>query len=249
VALLGEILIAGLQVAAGAGLAAGARWTRNQVRVRRPAAKIWSVGGRPVHIITAQDDSDFVAEFTVKVYPAEYLAAVEVRAILCETLCRGDVDLLTSSDFPMGRLLSDNLVCVGGPIHNRVSRVVLDRLKLPVGFDGYSVVSTASGRRYEAKCDPVSGKIVRDIGLVVIDTNPFNADSLVVLLMGSRTFGCPAASRFITSNQLKSAHAVLGDTRPRWVVLDVDVVDDFVVRIDVLESAMGVHGAARKTFS
>jgi hypothetical protein len=227
-----------LQLALGAAIATSYRWIRVQVVTRRPAFRLWSIDrSRPVHIITAQDDSDFSNEFTVKVYPAEYLAAVEVRTLLSDTVGHGDVNLVTSNEFRMGPFLSHNLVCIGGPIHNRVSKVLLERLSIPVEFDGYTVVSKVTSKRYDAVVDPISGNITRDVGVVVLDKNPFQEESLVALLMGARTFGCPAGSRILTRGPLKRMETVLGQSGQRWAILDVDVVDDFVARVKILESS------------
>jgi hypothetical protein len=226
------------QLALGAALTAGGRWVRRQVRTRHPASTIWSVNrALPVHIVTASDDTRADNEFTVLVYPAEYLAAIETRALVCEVLGHRDVTLWTSDDFPTRRLLSENVVSIGGPMHNRVTALLLERLNLPVEFDGYAVVSKGTRSRYEATVDHSSHRITRDVGVLVIDRNPFNPSCLAVLLMGSRTFGCPAASGFLTSGDLRHASRHLGPELPKWAILDVDVIDDFVASIDVLEAS------------
>jgi hypothetical protein len=231
-----------LQLAVGAAIGVSYRWIRTQVLTRRPALRIWSIDkSLPVHIITAQDDSDFSSEFTVKVYPAEYLAAVEVRSLLSDTIRHSDVNLLTSNEFRMGPFLHHNLVCIGGPVHNRVSRVLLERLTIPVTFDEYTVVSGVTSKRYSAVIDPASGKITRDVGVLVLDQNPFQESSLAALLMGARTFGCPASSRVLTSGLLKRMETILGQSGQRWAILDVDVVDEFVARVNVLESSGSIE--------
>jgi hypothetical protein len=227
-----------VQVALGAGIATTAAWISRYITQRRPAGKIWRMDSRrPIHIVTAQDESDFDAEFTVKVYPAEYLAAVEVRAILADVLKYRQVGLSTSNELPLSRSLMDNLVCIGGPIHNRVTALLLQRLDLPFTFDGYAVVSAVSGNRYEAVIDATTGKITRDVGVVVIAENPFSPSSTVVMLMGSRTFGCPAGSRLLVSGNLRGVAGHLGDKLPKWVIVDADVLDDFVARVSILEAA------------
>jgi hypothetical protein len=234
------------QLALGALLGAFGTWARIQLRTRLPAARIWALDrSRPVHIVTAQDESDFAAEFTVKVYPAEYLAAVEVRSLLAGSLKAKEVDLYTSNNFPMGRLLSDNLVCIGGPVHNRATKMILERINPPLHFDGYSVVSDVSGKRYEALVAEESNVIKRDVGVIVLCRNPFHPPATICLLMGARTFGCPAGSRLLTHGSLKKIEDVLGTGTYRWAILDVDVVDDFVARVDILEAGGEVPEDAR----
>jgi len=229
-----------LQLGLGAGLASIARWARIEIRTRHPASRIWCVNrSLPVHIIVSQDDGADTREFIVKVYAADYLAAVEARVLMTDTLRVRDVELVTSGEFGRGLLLKHNLVCVGGPVNNRITRLILERITIPVHFDGYTAVSDASGERYDAVVDPVTSKIVRDIGVVVLTRNPFAENSYVTLFMGARTFGVAACSRVLTTGSLRKMHTMLGVEYPRWAILDVDVVDDFVARVEVLESSTG----------
>lgn len=233
-----EVGLAIGQVALGAGLASGGRWVRNQVRTRRPASKIWNLNrSKPVHIITASERALDDDEFTARVYPAEYLAAVETRAMVCEVLGHRDVTFWTSESFPTARYMAQNIVSIGGPVHNEVTAHFLRRLSLPIGFDQHEVVSDVTKMRYEAIIE--KGRIVRDVGVVVACDNPLgDEDCLVVLLMGSRTFGCPAASQFLTSGDLRTASRRLGTSSPRWAILDADVIDDHVARVKVVESSV-----------
>lgn len=231
-----ELLGIFVQLVFGAGLAAGGRWTTTQFRVRRPARRIWRHSSRrPFHIFTGHDASD-LSEFTVKVYPAEYLAASEVRVLLNDNLKVDEVHLSTALNFRAEHSLTDNIVCIGGPVHNEATALFLSRLKNPIEFDGFDVVSPASGERYEAELDVTKGKIRRDVGVVVTAQNPFNAQACIILLMGARTFGCAAAAQFVTSGNLKRTDDYLGDVPTRWAILDVDVIDDFVAGISVLEA-------------
>jgi hypothetical protein len=229
-----------VQLALGGALAALARWARIEIRTRNPASRIWRFNrGSPVYIIVSDDDVTDTKEFVVKVYGSDYLAAVEARALITETLRIPDVEMVTSSEFGKGRLLHYNLVCVGGPVNNRITRLILERITIPVHFDGYTVVSDSSGSRYEATIDNATGKIIRDVGVAVLVKNPFEEKSSVVLLMGARTFGVAACSRALTTGSLRKMHTMLGVQFPKWAIIDVDVIDNFVARVEVLESSAG----------
>jgi hypothetical protein len=224
------------QLLLGAILGFLGRWVKIQIVTRRPAARIWAMDrARPIHIITSHDETD-VHEFTVMVYPAEYLGAVEVRVMLSSVLKFRDVSVSTSRDFPMGLQMSDNIVCIGGPVNNRATKLVLERINSPVRFEGHTIVSNVSGRRYNAKVSYSDKRVIRDVGAVVMCRNPFRPKSSMTLLMGARSFGNSAAARLLTQRPLKRAQGILGKGEYRWAILDVDVVDDFVARIEVLES-------------
>ena len=226
------------QVAVGAIAAMIASRVRRYLTTRRPAVRIWGLQrGKPTHIVTAQDESNFADEFTVKVYPTEYLAAVEVRSLVSDVLECHRVTLSTSREFGVAHFIHDNIVCIGGPVHNRITKILLDRLQLPFGFEGFTLVSTATGNRYDAVTESDPDRILRDVGVVILADNPFNNETRVAILMGARTFGCAAAAGYITEGNLRAADEKLGGPFPKWAILDVDVVDDFVVRASVLESS------------
>jgi hypothetical protein len=237
---LDQFFTAAFNLALGAALAGAYRTITHYWRVRRPAARIWRHSRAcAFHIITAQDDTDPASEYTPKVYPAEYAAALAARTLLTNNLKVRDVKVWTSDRFPTSNIL-ENLVCIGGPVHNEVTKRTLARLHLPVEFVGHDLVSRLSGKTYRAEIDPTSQRITRDIGVVIVARNPrgqANPDTCVILLMGARTFGCEGAASFITAGDLAAANDALGDGDLRWAILDVDVDDDFVAGFEVLESS------------
>jgi hypothetical protein len=235
-----NILATVVNLVLGAALASGYRYAVHYWRVRRPAARIWThARTTPFHIVTAQDDTDPDSEYTPKVYPAEYAAALSTRTLLVQKLKVPDVRVWTSDRFPTANIL-ENLVCIGGPVHNQVTRRTLDRLAIPLEFVGYDLVSHVSGKTYEAKIDHATQRITRDVGVVIVTRNPrrqADPDACVILLMGARTFGCEGAACFITSGDLAAANEALGPGDLRWAILDVDVDDDFVAGVEILEAS------------
>jgi hypothetical protein len=235
------------EVALGAGLAAGWRGLHIWRRQRRPAARLWAINAKlPVHIVTAQDDSDRKKELTAKVFPAEYIAAVEIRSLLCETLKHPntEVHVSTSEEFlrDTSKWPACNLISIGGPVHNPVTRRLLADLKPDVRFEGYAVVS-GSERSYEAVVDDDGEKILVDYGVVVLGRNHragrSGHESAAVLVMGSRTFGCAAGSRFLTQSDLRDVHRHLGTGDLRWAIVEAEVINDFVVDVKLIESCSG----------
>jgi hypothetical protein len=117
-----------------------------------------------------------------------------------------------------------------------LTKLLLERLELPVKIEGYGIVSDATGERYEATVDQRQGKVTRDACLVAITNNPFDPNSTVVVAMGSRTFGTAAAAAFLTSAPLRRARRAMGRGAVTWAILDVDEFRDSVARVDLLES-------------
>jgi hypothetical protein len=188
--LIVNLLAAGICFLLGIGYAKFHRWRELQ----RPGHRVWRLHrGAAVSIVTADGPEPDPTEYTITVYPAEYAAATEIAHYLGSEL-RCDVErICTSNEFPDDHAITGNLVLIGGPVHNRLTRLMLERTKVPFHFEEYTLVNDQSGERFDAEIkDDV---IVSDVALVVVTDNPFNSTNRVVMVAGCRTYGCIAGAR------------------------------------------------------
>jgi len=102
-----------------------------------------------------------------------------------------------SQDFPAG-FYGDNLILIGFPKTNRVTNDVFERLRPPVVFDGHQLVEQATGQRFTAKLAE-GVRVVEDYGCFVRARNPYNPESVVLVLAGSQTYGMKAAADYLDS--------------------------------------------------
>lgn len=108
----------------------------------------------------------------------------------------------------------ENLIIIGGPVINRITRLIND--KIPVRFDkNKNIFSSLTKKTYRND----------ECGIIVKAENPFNKKSKILVVAGKRYSGTRAAVlaliKYFDNIQNKSAHIVLG--------LDSDydgVVDD-----------------------
>ncbi|MEN3306100.1 MAG: hypothetical protein V7603_2302 [Micromonosporaceae bacterium] len=106
------------------------------------------------------------------------------------------VSLYFSDDFPPS-FYEDNLILIGFPQTNRVTRSVMARLALPIQFDDHVLVERETSRSFCARVE--SGSITEDYGCLVRARNPFNPRSIVYILAGSQTYGMKAAAEYLDS--------------------------------------------------
>ena len=190
---------------------------------RRPAMRVWKLArNAEVTIITASAKDRDDEEFTITVYPAEYTAATELAAFITGPLKCRVKKILAAADHPLDATLEDNMMVIGGPVHNRVTKLLLERMTIDYYFDGYSLVHRPTDERYNARDDGTS--IVEDYGLIVLGKNPFNDRSRVILLMGCRTYGCIAAARMLIGDKVREVSRNLADTSEACLVVQTDVV-------------------------
>jgi len=120
--------------------------------------------------------------------------------------------------------LNNNLILIGGPIVNKVTEKVND--KLPIRFDKGNIYSSVSKQKYMSD----------EIGIIVKARNPFNKEKYVLLVAGKRYSGTKAA---IIAFLKKFNEIVLGNKKNNkinakvveGIDLDSDgIVDDIEIR-------------------
>ncbi len=104
-----------------------------------------------------------------------------------------------------GDLLKTNLILLGGPDANLISKEAVARIK--------STIRSGDPNLYEISiydsiadisCSPSynsSGEIITDCGLIIKTSNPFALNKQILLLYGSFGYGTLAAVRFTQSDQ------------------------------------------------
>lgn len=109
------------------------------------------------------------------------------------------VSVFFSASFPAD-LLADNLVLLGFPKTNEVTRDVVRHLDLPVDIQDHRWTERATGRVFEATL--AGDYIVEDHGSVIRAPNPYNENSVVHVFAGTQTYGLKAAIEFLRSENL-----------------------------------------------
>ncbi|HYI32632.1 MAG TPA: hypothetical protein VEX88_04135 [Glaciibacter sp.] len=175
-------------------------------------------------------------EHTALVYPADAMAATEIGAFLTHAL-KADCRLRLSHALP-GTAWDRNLITIGGPIHNEVTRKLLLATGATVTFDGHTIV-LPNGNRYVAETSlNQDGETVidRDFGLVLRAPNPYKADEITTLLIGSRTFGCLIAARAMLHENTRLSSGLINSSGTFGLVASAHVVDGQVQETSILES-------------
>ncbi|HYD73256.1 MAG TPA: hypothetical protein VEF55_08960 [Candidatus Binatia bacterium] len=114
--------------------------------------------------------------------------------------------------------LSDNVVLIGGPIFNSLSRDLLLSLAPKCAFDGHALVCAGdSERRFEPQGDPKDG--IRDYALVVCTESIWESGKRCFAIMGCRTFGNMGASWALRDRKFRASIAdrVRAEGNPNWI--------------------------------
>lgn len=124
--------------------------------------------------------------------------------------------------------LENDLVIVGGPINNEITKRILasDNELAPIYFENYTIVSKVTGKKYSAKVDE-EGRVTQDYCALVSMPNPWAESKWIVLFCGSRAYGSIFSSNFVFSGGLQRIYdaldAPVDHTRSICVILTAEI--------------------------
>lgn len=226
---LGINLLAAI-IAFSAGVASRALF--RYLSSTRPASKVWRP---PRHISwsVVVADGPLNAYGQPTVHPAEFAAATEIMSFLGRTFRAGTPHVSIANGYPLDAALERSLVVIGGPIHNAVHRIMIERMKVPYEFRDRVLVRTTDDVSFTPQ-ESGGGVPAVDYGLIVIGPNPFNPRARVVLLAGCRTFGCLGAARSLVEPFVRHIAPLVRDEETNCFVVKMDVLGSYVGRLEIV---------------
>jgi hypothetical protein len=133
------------------------------------------------------------------------MASVELRGAL-EVLGAKSVRVAWASRL-QGERLSDNLIMLGGPDNNAISKRFLSLVNptFRSGLDAPNEIAVRDSireRRYTPDIDPSDEGISTDYGIIISRENPFSSNkSAALYIAGSFGYGTWAGAKFVTSEE------------------------------------------------
>jgi hypothetical protein len=115
-----------------------------------------------------------------------------------------------------GNVHGSNLICIGGPDANSMTKLILQRLDLSIRLgipEQHNIVITdlETGRPYFPKIESAGrgdDRVTLDHGVIIKSQNPFNRKRCVLIVAGSYGFGTWAAAKLIHSRQFLTSAPV-----------------------------------------
>ena len=139
--------------------------------------------------------------------PTTGIGQAKALAIISPSLTRGwrSIDLqnvLLSSEFH-GRDLESDLILLGGPKTNQVTKQALEKIAERFGANQVESTITAGNETFSGVMNEAN-EVVTDYGLVIRTSNPFveSTQRRLVILSGCHTFGTIGAARFMVESKL-----------------------------------------------
>jgi hypothetical protein len=143
-----------------------------------------------------------------------------------------------------GDSLKGNLILIGGPDANAISKEVSERINTTLRFGNparyeIAIYDSATNRIYAPSTKTDSGEIIKDYGLIFKTTNPFSPNKQILLIAGSFGYGTWAGVRFALSKPFIE-NSLVSQGKPIECLIETDVVcgtpqDIRLVELRVLE--------------
>lgn len=190
-----------------------------------------------------QAQSPSKVDYTYYVQSGDVIALVEAPVNVA--LLNNKINTIsTSSSHINGEDLTKNLICIGGPRSNEITRRILEKLDLPWDFEfenirgnkNKSIIRMANEERLKAEIE--GNHVKTDYCMIISGPNPFNPYSKFSLFAGLYTFGVLGGVRAIspkllTSNVLHNINTII---EKKWsgreiiqIVSKIDVINGEVV--------------------
>lgn len=174
------------------------------------------------------DDGDNLWEASGLVGTGDAIAAGKVHGYL-QGLGAENCEIVSAHNYP-GTKLGKNLILVGGPDANSVTKKVMEKLstRLQLGDPSQhtvSVIDSATGEVFNPTLSP-AGEVTSDHGLVLRTANPFNPKAFVLVLAGSFGQGTLAAALFVDQEDILS-QKTFGSFKAFEALVKSDVIDQW----------------------
>ncbi|MEH7436890.1 hypothetical protein V7182_05295 [Neobacillus drentensis] len=202
------------------------KWAQKVLTVSYPAKKLWKLDdGQKVSFVIANPPAAFridESEYTKTVYMLDYKAFMIINVFLSSIYKKLTITAEIEEEFH-NRDIRDHLVLIGGPVNNPLTEKVMNLINSPLAFNSktHEIMDNKTGTQYIAEV--VDGSIVKDYGLVIRTTNPYNKENSVTIIAGSRTYGTLASAESLTMPFIKSINKKIKKNKNFAMLLGLDV--------------------------
>ncbi|WP_327315660.1 hypothetical protein [Streptomyces sp. NBC_01235] len=207
-------------------------------RTRKPAARVWRLDRRR-RVVMVVGESGAGNSAYPKIPETDALAAMSLRQFLSQDLRRHEVTTVRARVFAMAADAEENLVVIGGPVHNMLWPLLADRLNPPFVFrqypTEYRIVSVDGGAEYgEAAVD---GTTLVDHAIVLLARNPFAPGSRLVMIAGCALLATSGATQLFARGEIRALAKAYDTASPLALVVRVESVGGYVGRPEVVAAA------------
>ncbi len=203
---------------------------------KNPIRNFWSgCLASPVNIIVPSVRLDYIAPSHRAGY-SSLNAAAKVESLLSLFTNVPENIRVLESKYAAERL-EENIVLIGGPITNELTRRMMQDFDFPFSFRKRTLIDRYQNKEYAPKLAK-DGSVLEDFALVLKITNPYNDRRSLVIIAGCFGYGTYSASLAVTNPKSLRIINQKVKSRPTGIVVKSYVIQGVPQRpfiIDVFE--------------
>lgn len=150
-----------------------------------------------------------------------------------------NIDVVPTYNFT-GDRYQDNLILIGGPDANKLTRETYDKLNTKLRFGNpdrneIALFDTSKGETYVPKYNSNS-QVVGDYGFAFKTQNPYNQETNAIILAGCFGFGTCAAAQIFESEKLLEKIEGFENEHGFEVLVYSDIINDWTQKPKIISS-------------
>ncbi|MFW9924920.1 MAG: rhodanese-like domain-containing protein [Candidatus Thorarchaeota archaeon] len=151
---------------------------------------------------------------------------LKIGSIIDDILSKINKDILIQEEqFSQDKIMTHNIILVGSPKTNRLTKEIFDDFTIPIDFKDDKIIF--KNKEYPSRINEI-GEIVEDYGIIIYDNNYYNDMRQMVIIAGNTAIGTYNAAKVISKTKYLRK-IVKSKFENDYIVLVKTTVDDYMI--------------------
>ncbi len=140
------------------------------------------------------------------------------------------------SNVQVGEIKNDNLVVLGGPLANEISKEIWTNISIDIPFslDTEKQLFRMANEEYVPEIE-ADGKLIKDYGIIIRQPQPFNSDLSLIYCLGCHGFATYGLTLYLTEKKYaKDLGAVVGDKDNFVALIEFEIQNNLISTSKIL---------------
>ena len=211
-------------------------------KVVKPTERLWKIADHKNLIICAATSTK--TDTGKYVRPSTGIGQVRALGYAIESISKAyniKIQNILLSDDQVQKQIEKDIIILGGPKNNIISRLFLDKLtsiKDIIDQEGNTIIWKVKNEEKEFNAIEKEQKVVKDFGLIIRGQNPFangNSKTSFSLFTGCHTYGTIAAAKYFTEDYIHQQPLFSKGYKNVILLVECDVIDGFPVAVQTIK--------------
>lgn len=171
----------------------------NFIRNKNPARNFWGLCVNSANIIVPSLPTNH-NEFSLHTGHSDLKASAEIASLLSFFGIKSEKLRMLEVRYALDRL-EDNIVLIGGPETNEITREIMQNFRIPFSFSNHILIDTYHNIKYKPKLDEEKN-VLEDYAFILKMKNPYNNQKTIIIISGCFGYGTYAGAVAVTDYKI-----------------------------------------------